>query len=246
MAAAVLARLVLVVALSVAAAACDAFAPVEEGTENSVTTGLSQDACVEDRQCQEGLACLCGLCSRVCEADADCDGVECLPASALDLVHGCRSMADSTCHSTCVIDADCAHLGAEAACQNRLCKRRNCATDSFSGICSTPCVRHSLWLDLKGPANASVTPSSITAEADGSELTACIDSAVGGAVRYDRLRAGSEVSLRVTCGSQVVRQSVQVGSSGFVTPGLPQCGLRTQVGMPLSQCPSPVALPECD
>lgn len=88
------------------------------------TDGVSSEthflrSCTSD-SCGKGLSCVCGACTKACEASSTCT------ALAKDAV--CAAPADDTCDQgrscdmTCKVKADCTSLGAAYACEDGRCR----------------------------------------------------------------------------------------------------------------------------
>ncbi|WP_434043326.1 MULTISPECIES: alpha/beta hydrolase family esterase [Sorangium] len=80
-----------------------------------------------DASCGDGLACLCGVCTRACSVADECSalasGAACVAVAARPAGSACAA-ADSAafCDLSCSGDADCAPLGAPFRCQGGFCR----------------------------------------------------------------------------------------------------------------------------
>jgi hypothetical protein len=110
-------RLAFIVLCSIAALGC-AKARMESGTDGA-THFLME--CDRDADCGE-LSCLCGVCSKPCDGDAQCtaldDDAECSSASAMSC-----GEAEESCTIACTSEAACTALGAGARCEAERCVR---------------------------------------------------------------------------------------------------------------------------
>src|SRR4051812_16146500 len=71
--------------------------------------------------CGSGLSCLCGVCTRACDARAACQSLSdaaCVPSSEAT----CAEAATGHCDVACVSDDDCAILSASHRCESGLCR----------------------------------------------------------------------------------------------------------------------------
>lgn len=96
---------VIAIAIAIAASACaksDA-TPSYMGNTNWLVS------CDEDDDCDDGLSCECGVCTKICETTADCDDLGSACDSGSDaLVSACgSSLAMSLCLPECEQDDDC-------------------------------------------------------------------------------------------------------------------------------------------
>lgn len=88
--------------------------------------------CSDDTQCQEGLSCLCGICTQGCEQSVDCEmGGKCILTDGT----GRCSQATTLCAITCQSDDDCE---IEQRCGDGLCLR-NTPQLSWSNDCDGGC-----------------------------------------------------------------------------------------------------------
>jgi polyhydroxybutyrate depolymerase len=81
-----------------------------------------------DASCDEGFACLCGVCTRACSESDQCgslaSGASCVSGSE----RSCRKDADAHfCDLSCEGDADCTALGESFSCQNGYCREAEVA-----------------------------------------------------------------------------------------------------------------------
>ncbi|AUX22863.1 uncharacterized protein SOCEGT47_033790 [Sorangium cellulosum] len=80
-----------------------------------------------DAGCGDGLACLCGVCTRACSAADECaalaSGAECVAAAARPAGATCAAAESAAvCDLSCGDDAGCAPLGASFRCQGGYCR----------------------------------------------------------------------------------------------------------------------------
>lgn len=85
----------------------------------------------EGDTCAEGLSCVCGVCTRPCEADDACaplgDGVRCEPLATSACAGG---EAPRACEVACDDDAECALLGGEHRCVFGHCRASSAGATS--------------------------------------------------------------------------------------------------------------------
>lgn len=83
-------------------------------------------SCTED--CGDGLICLCGVCTRVCEnndiCEAQASGAVCVSPDGLEDIPQCATCPVSfpVCDIPCMKDVDCVSLGNAFYCQNGFCR----------------------------------------------------------------------------------------------------------------------------
>jgi polyhydroxybutyrate depolymerase len=80
-----------------------------------------------DAGCPEGLACICGVCTRACSSDDDCaslaSGTECTAVAARGSEAACpKGETDEFCDLPCGEDADCAVLDSRFQCRAGYCR----------------------------------------------------------------------------------------------------------------------------
>jgi len=79
-----------------------------------------------DATCDEGLTCLCGVCTQPCSESDECtalgSGTECTAEIEPPPDRVCPQEETAFCDRPCSADADCASLGAAFRCQNRRCR----------------------------------------------------------------------------------------------------------------------------
>jgi hypothetical protein len=73
----------------------------------------------DEGSCGTGFECVCGVCSRKCEANASCDG---LPGAATCIEQPDSCGAPIACDVRCTSDADCAKVGANHRCEEGACR----------------------------------------------------------------------------------------------------------------------------
>ena len=113
----------LLVACAVAACSKTPLSPLgpSAGSETHWLTACTQNA---DCESAVGAACLCGVCTRTCDEDADCDSTglaaACMAAEDPALVDACGGVPPerALCVATCAVDAEC---GARTVCTERRC-----------------------------------------------------------------------------------------------------------------------------
>jgi polyhydroxybutyrate depolymerase len=101
------------------AAACKETGP-QTGSETNFLSGC-------DTSCEDGLSCVCGVCTRSCSAAADCAslaaGADCVAPAARPTEAACfAAESDAFCDLACSGDDDCAVLGAPFRCQSGYCR----------------------------------------------------------------------------------------------------------------------------
>lgn len=79
-----------------------------------------------DTGCGNGLACVCGTCTRACSLDHDCTalavGAACVAQSERPSGSACSSAGPAECDLRCVGDPECAPLGSGFRCQDGFCR----------------------------------------------------------------------------------------------------------------------------
>jgi hypothetical protein len=109
-------RLAFIVLCSIAALGC-AKTQMDAGTDGATHFLIE---CERDGECGE-LSCLCGVCSKPCDGDAQCsalnDDADCGPSAA-----SCEA-AEQSCVVDCADDDACEALGANARCEAGRCVR---------------------------------------------------------------------------------------------------------------------------
>jgi hypothetical protein len=115
-------RLVLPAALAVLAiASCGQTGSPQAGSETHFLMSC------EDGGCGRGLQCICGVCSRPCVQQSDCDALSsvasCTPLDPRIGVGRCdEAQIGAMCDATCLTDDDCAGLGSGHRCQSGYCR----------------------------------------------------------------------------------------------------------------------------
>ncbi|WP_437997403.1 PHB depolymerase family esterase [Sorangium sp. So ce185] len=80
-----------------------------------------------DAGCEDGLSCICGVCTRACSAEGECaalsSGAECVAVAARPAEAACAAAESAAfCDLTCSGDAHCDPLGAPFRCQGGFCR----------------------------------------------------------------------------------------------------------------------------
>jgi hypothetical protein len=96
--------------------------------------------CAVDGSCEDGLECLCGVCTSPCAGLSACTPLapeaECTPLGDRPVDHSCsETKIDATCEVECTGDDDCAVLGDAHRCDRGYCRRLadDCETGTTSG-----------------------------------------------------------------------------------------------------------------
>jgi len=96
--------------------------------------------CERDGDCGAGLSCLCGACTRTCEAPTTCEALsssaECVTVASRPADPGCPASAIvAFCDTLCNNDTDCAALGETSRCDRGFCRALsdNCETGVTMG-----------------------------------------------------------------------------------------------------------------
>jgi len=83
-----------------------------------------------DGQCENGLTCLCGVCTRACTGTNECadlsKAAECVAVpegTTSTTVASCQQ--GSTCEFSCISQLDCVSLGSEYRCETGFCRKGN-------------------------------------------------------------------------------------------------------------------------
>ncbi len=84
--------------------------------------------CSSDGSCDDGLSCLCGVCTEACSATSECAefgrSAECLAVADKPADQACpNAPVAAACEAACAEDADCASLGEEVRCDRGFCRR---------------------------------------------------------------------------------------------------------------------------
>jgi hypothetical protein len=69
--------------------------------------------------CAGGLTCLCGVCTKICTAEASCGALS-VAASCED---SCSDSSHKVCDVACTVDGDCSSLGADFGCSAGHCRQ---------------------------------------------------------------------------------------------------------------------------
>ncbi len=79
--------------------------------------------------CGEGLACICGVCTRICETEASCSDLpgdpSCIPPDTLGASRDCCAddpVSESVCDVGCEVDDDCSALVGAGVCKAGFCR----------------------------------------------------------------------------------------------------------------------------
>ena len=89
------------------------------------------EPCESDSQCDEGLSCVCGVCTEPCDDDDACSG---LAGASCALANTCAGPRDETsCVVECRNDGDCSDLGSSFLCDGGQCVHRSLAPGPGSG-----------------------------------------------------------------------------------------------------------------
>jgi hypothetical protein len=79
-------------------------------------------------ECEEGLECICGVCTRVCDDDDDCSdlpGATCVSPELLESARECEPtdpVEMPVCDVGCSSDEECKDLGSDATCESGYCR----------------------------------------------------------------------------------------------------------------------------
>ncbi len=105
-------------------------------------------ACVGNEQCDTGLDCVCGVCTRVC--DDACELGACAAGDHGAVVAWCtgESLVTGMCLETCVGDADC---GGDHRCEDGFCAPAKVAAGELCEV-SSECAGGECTLGRCGPA----------------------------------------------------------------------------------------------
>lgn len=92
--------------------------------------------CGSQGGCDEGLDCVCGVCTATCSEDAQSCGelsasAECVDLSSTVADPECPDIQEMACDVSCTADSDCASLSEEHRCDRGVCRRL--ASDCTSG-----------------------------------------------------------------------------------------------------------------
>jgi len=79
-----------------------------------------------DKRCEDGLTCVCGVCTRECAAASDCEelsaGASCRAPHVGDKRACGRALPATVCEAECSDDDDCAALSADHRCDHGVCR----------------------------------------------------------------------------------------------------------------------------
>jgi hypothetical protein len=130
--------------------------------------------CTND--CGKGLACICGVCTRVCDDDKSCDALPgdptCVAPDALEPMRVCQPSDPANkavCDVGCDSNTDCKELGKEFTCQSGFCrepgtssKDNPAATDSSADQESGTLERDADVLDAEVDAFSGLKETGVT------------------------------------------------------------------------------------
>ena len=85
-----------------------------------------------ESSCEDGLSCICGVCTTQCSDEAQCAELS-GSASCAPIPSSCGHVATMTCDVTCTRRADCAALGADYTCASGRCRAESDAGSGGSG-----------------------------------------------------------------------------------------------------------------
>jgi hypothetical protein len=89
------------------------------------------EPCERDSQCDEGLSCVCGVCTAPCEDDDACSALD---GASCALANTCAGPREETsCVVGCSNDRDCGDLGTDFVCDGRQCVHQSIAPAGGSG-----------------------------------------------------------------------------------------------------------------
>ncbi len=93
--------------------------------------------------CAEGLRCVCGVCTRVCDGTEQCDdlgqSVECVPPTPAEPESCVYARVRTVCDLACSQDADCAELGGQYVCDVGVCRQAPQPTQQCGSIMTPAC-----------------------------------------------------------------------------------------------------------
>jgi hypothetical protein len=112
------------------AAGCGASHVGQPAVRDSETHFLSLCA----SSCEEGLTCVCGVCTRACEEASDCselsDEASCVAPTASDKRACGRVLPATVCEAECSAQSDCAAVGPDHRCDEGVCRAGPLASGS--------------------------------------------------------------------------------------------------------------------
>lgn len=95
------------------------------------------------RGCADGLRCVCGVCTRVCDQTRGCDdlgdAVGCVPPTAAEPTSCVLTPVRTVCDAHCELDADCAELGQAYVCDSGVCRTAPPAHDACGSVMTPAC-----------------------------------------------------------------------------------------------------------
>jgi hypothetical protein len=224
--------LVLLAALACAIAAGSGCGGDSKPTLGSETHFLTL---CEDDGCDAGSECLCGVCTKVCGADAECSsfGASATCAPLAPRVAEGRCPADDSpaamCDLGCLETPDCAHLGSSFRCEQGYCRPREEAPEPEPMTCAMqPIARPELVVlgdslielstfatDLETAATAAgvLAPSDNLRSYAAAGLSWLADNSLSIHRQYDTARTEGTARLVVMDGGATDMLSVPCGSA---------------------------------
>ncbi|WP_437333828.1 alpha/beta hydrolase family esterase [Sorangium sp. So ce394] len=115
----VIAAACLLASAALLGASCKGLGP-QTGSETNFLTSC-------DAGCGDGLACICGVCTRACSAEGECaalaSGAQCVAVAERPVGAACAGAESAAfCDLSCSDHADCEPLGAPFRCQGGFCR----------------------------------------------------------------------------------------------------------------------------
>jgi hypothetical protein len=97
----------------------------------------------DDDSCPDGSQCICGVCTKTCSADGECEklgaNATCTPLGPREAEGRCPAdEAPAMCDVGCLDTTDCRSLGASFRCEQGFCRPRDEAPEPESLTCDTP------------------------------------------------------------------------------------------------------------
>ena len=95
-------------------------------------------SCLSSGACEDGLSCVCGVCTKTCENDSACtalgEDAACNELEPDSLVCGSQTPSSQICDTTCMLDMQCQGLGSGYECIDGRCRPSEIATALASTI----------------------------------------------------------------------------------------------------------------
>jgi hypothetical protein len=131
----VLRVLLLALLVTLAIASCGQTGSPQAGSETHFLMSC------DDASCGPGMQCICGVCSKACVEQIDCEGLpgnaSCTPLAPRVSTGRCDDAPlGAMCDAGCLTDDDCAKLGHGSSCQSGFCRESGPVSEPPDRTCS--------------------------------------------------------------------------------------------------------------